>query len=293
MIRVLVTGSSGKLARSLQYKVITKNYTDKKFLFMSRKELSINNEKELKYFFSSQNIDICINCAACVNVDQAETHYKLAYTSNILGPTLLAYLCNLHGILLIHISTDYVFDGQTQRAYRESDATRAINVYGDSKRSGELAIISHIKRYFIVRTSWLFSKFGYNFINTVYEHSKTRKSLKVVKDQYSSPTFADDLAEFLLFLVENQPSHYGIYHFSNQGICSRYDLAKTFLSIINQTSTFLDPVSRDVYYYTRALRPAYSALDTMKVFRTFKYNIPYWNKSLKNFIESSNFLKIS
>lgn len=291
MIKILVTGASGQLARNLQEKVRAKNYTDKEFLFMSRKELSINDEKALKDFFSSQKIDICINCAACADVDQAESHRELAYAINTLGPRLLASLCDLHKSLLIHISTDYVFDGQAQRPYKESDNTRAINVYGDSKRAGELAIIEQIKRYFIIRTSWLFSRFGGNFIKTVYEHAKAKKSLKVVKDQYGSPTSADELAEFLLFLVEHQPSSYGIYHFSNQGVCSRYELAKALLSITGHTTTFLEPVLSETYH-ARALRPAYSALDTTKVRETFKYNIPYWNKSLKHFVESSNFLKI-
>ncbi|WP_103327796.1 dTDP-4-dehydrorhamnose reductase [Bacteroidetes bacterium endosymbiont of Geopemphigus sp.] len=291
MIKILVTGASGQLARNLQDKVHAKNYTDKEFLFMSRKELSINDEKMLKDFFSSQKIDICINCAACTNVDQAESNTELAYVINTLGSRILASLCNLHGSLLIHISTDYVFDGQAQQPYKESDITRAINVYGDSKRAGELAIIEQIKCYFIVRTSWLFSKFGSNFIKTVYEHAKTKKSLKVVKDQYGSPTFADDLAEFLLFLVENQHSSYGIYHFSNQGVCSRYELAEALLSITSQTTTFLKPILRDVYH-TGALRPPYSALDTTKVRETFKYNIPYWNKSLRHFVESLNFSEI-
>lgn len=287
MKKILITGACGQLALTLKDKIGVKKYTDKEFIFMSKEELSLANESALKGFFNSCKIEVCINCAAYTNVDQAQCHPDLAYNSNALGAQLLSIYCDLHKILLVHISTDYVFDGKIGRPYIECDIPRPINVYGASKRAGELFVMENAERYFIVRTSWLFSKFGSSFIKAVGEHTQAKKVFNAIKDQYGSPTYTDDLAEFLLFLIENRPSCYGVYHFSNQGGCTRYELAKTFLSITKQTSVFLRPILSEAYP-TTAPRPSYSALDTIKVEKTFPLSIPHWREALERFVSSSN-----
>ena len=274
---VLVTGSNGQLGQSLQY--ISARYSNIQFHFYASSELDITNEYTIKEVFSLIKPNFCINAAAYTAVDKAEAETEKATLVNVTGAKKLAKVCNEFATTLIHVSTDFVFDGLKDSPYTEEEATNPQGVYGKTKREGEIEIIKHLKHYFIVRTSWLYSSFGNNFMKTMLKLSKERDKLNVVNDQIGTPTHAVDLAQALVKIVLSGSQNYGIYHYSNEGSTSWYGFAKEIFNI-NNTIIDLNPIPTSEFP-TPAMRPKYSVLDKSKIKAEFDISINGWDHSLK------------
>ena len=273
---ILVTGASGQLGQSIQF--IASNYADCKFIFASSQDLDITNQEHVNHFFDTNKIDFCINAAAYTAVDKAETETEKAVSINVLGPKNLAMVCQKNNVKLIHVSTDFVFDGASSKPYLETDATNPLGVYGKTKLDGEQAVIDNMKEYFIIRTSWVYSQFGNNFRNTMLRLASERDSLSIVSDQIGSPTNAVDLAKALLYIVQSNSSKYEIYNFSNEGIASWYDFASEIFKI-NKIDIEVNPIPTEAFP-TPAKRPKYSLLDKSKIKNTFGIEIKTWQESL-------------
>lgn len=275
-MKVLVTGANGQLGKCLQKH--SKRYPEIEFLFETSQTLNITSEEALGSFFKEHQPDFCINCAAYTNVEAAESEEKLAFQVNSEAVKFLSKLCKTHHTQLIHISTDYVFDGLKLSPYLETDSVNPINIYGASKLQGETMITEHLDHYFILRTSWLYSEFGHNFFNTILKKAEDRADLNITTEQVGTPTNANDLAKFILNLIQLDSNAYGLYHFSNKGEATWYDFARLILEEkhleekVNLNATFSYP--------TQAKRPKFSVLDKSKVETTFKTNIPHWRESL-------------
>lgn len=279
---VLVTGAAGQLGQSLQF--IAKNYPKIDFVFCSSKDLDITNIENCKSVFNQFKPNYCINAAAYTAVDKAETEPEKAYTINVTGAKNIAQICKKYDTVLIHISTDFVFDGIKKTPYIEEDQPNPTCVYGQTKFDGEKAIQSTFDNYYIIRTSWVYSQFGANFMKTMLRLASERDSLSVVNDQIGTPTHAIDLAKCLLKIIETnnqQPTtdNFGIYNFSNEGQCSWYDFAKEIFRA-NNISINLQPIPTSSYP-TPAKRPKYSVLDKSKIKRVFGVVIEDWEGSLK------------
>ena len=276
MIRVLVTAKNGQLGQCLQN--LAPQYADVEFVFKTSSELDITNEGHLDKVFNSQPFDYCINCAAYTAVDKAEEDIVLADKVNHIGVKLLAESCLNFNVKLIHISTDFVFDGAALTPYAEEDSTNPLGVYGKTKLKGEQAILKTLKRYFIIRTSWLYSEYGNNFLKTMLRLAEQREALGVVGDQVGSPTYAKDLAEAILQIIELKTTHYGIYHYSNEGEISWYDFAKEIFRLSGSSIKLNKIETKD--YPTLATRPKYSILNTEKISELLAIKIPNWKESL-------------
>ena len=277
MIKILVTGGNGQLAQCLKDVVINDNklYVD----FQDLPALDITNKQQLESYFSNNELDYCINCAAYTAVDLAEGHSDLAYAVNSEGPKNLAEVCNKHQVKLLHISTDFVFDGKKQTPYMETDIPNPLGIYGASKWQGERNIQEAMETYFIIRTSWLYSEYGNNFMNTMLKLSETRDEISVVSDQIGSPTYAGDLAGVLVKIVLSSSTNYGVYHYSNSGAISWYDFAVEIFKQFGKTIEVKPIKTED--YPTEAKRPKYSVLEKSKLIGVFDTLIPYWRDSLK------------
>jgi dTDP-4-dehydrorhamnose reductase len=224
MKTVLVTGANGQLGLAIQ--AATANFPELKFVFASKAELDVTNEEEIAAFFENNAIDYCINAAAYTNVDKAEEEHQAAYLLNETAPRLLAEVCKKHKVFLVHISTDYVFDGTKGAPYTTDDTPNPINVYGASKLAGEQAIAVVGGNYCIVRTSWLYSEYGSNFQTKILEKAKTQPFLEVVCDLYGTPTYASNLVVFLLNKTTKSAIASNMEHFSDKKTMSWYELAK-------------------------------------------------------------------
>lgn len=278
MIKALVTGGNGQLAQSLKDVV---NHQDELDVdFQDLPDLDITNKQQLESYFSNNELDYCINCAAYTAVDLAEEQSELAYAVNAEGPKNIAMLCLKYNIKLIHISTDFVFDGQQRTPYSETDAPNPLSVYGASKLQGERNVQDVMENYFIVRTSWLYSEYGKNFMKTMLKLSETRDQISVVSDQIGSPTYAGDLAEGLIKIVLSSSISYGIYHYSNGGIVSWYDFAVEIFKQFGKTIEVKPIKTKD--YPTAAKRPEYSVLNTQKIEKEFETQNLNWRLSLTN-----------
>ena len=277
MIKILVTGGNGQLAQCLKDVVINDNklYVD----FQDLPALDITNKQQLESYFSNNELDYCINCAAYTAVDLAEGNSDLAYAVNSEGPKNLAEVCNKHQVKLLHISTDFVFDGKKQTPYMETDIPNPLGIYGASKWQGERNIQEAMETYFIIRTSWLYSEYGNNFMNTMLKLSETRDEISVVSDQIGSPTYAGDLAGVLVKIVLSSSTNYGVYHYSNSGAISWYDFAVEIFKQFGKTIEVKPIKTED--YPTEAKRPKYSVLEKSKLIGVFDTLIPYWRDSLK------------
>ena len=277
---VLVTGASGQLGQALQF--IQPKHSDIQFIFASSTDLDITNEEKVTSFFESNEIDFCINTAAYTAVDKAESESEKANAVNVIGPENLAKACNASGATLIHISTDFVFDGTSSKPYSEEDTTNPIGVYGQTKLDGEKKVADNCDKYFIIRTSWVYSQFGNNFMKTMLRLAQDRDTLNVVNDQIGTPTNAVDLAEAIVAIIKHPNSskeqNSGIYNFSNEGICSWFDFAKEIFRI-NAIPITVNPIPTEAYP-TPAKRPAYSVLDKSKIKAIFDINIKPWQESL-------------
>jgi dTDP-4-dehydrorhamnose reductase len=281
MIKALVTGGNGQLAQSLKDVV---NHQDELDVdFQDLPDLDITNTQQLESYFLKNEFDYCINCAAYTAVDLAEEQSDLAYAVNAEGPKYLAEVCQKHQVTLIHISTDFVFDGQKRIPYLETDAPNPLSVYGASKLQGERSIQETTEAYFIIRTSWLYSEYGKNFMKTMLSLSETLNEISVVSDQIGSPTYAGDLAEVLIQIVLSSSTNYGVYHYSNSGTISWYDFAVEIFKQFGKTIQVKPIKTKD--YPTAAKRPKFSALNTIKIENNFDCTIKDWQRSLNKVIQ--------
>ena len=280
---ILVTGSTGQLGRSIQS--IALDYPYYEFVFTNRQQLDLSNETSLTEFFEYNTFDIVINCAAYTAVDNAEAEPELANKINHLAVRQLANMAKEKNAKLIHISTDYVFNGKQYRPYLETDIVEPQSVYGQTKLSGEQAIQNTLKNNaIIIRTSWVYSEYGNNFVKTMLKLGQERDSLNVIFDQVGTPTYAKDLAKDIMSIVQSQEFHQAdfttnIVHFSNEGVCSWYDFAKTIFELANIQCHVNAIETKD--YPTPAKRPHYSVLNKAKIKQTYHLAIPYWKDSLK------------
>ncbi|WP_108802658.1 dTDP-4-dehydrorhamnose reductase [Aquimarina sp. Aq107] len=279
-LRILITGSNGQLGKCI--KLISKKYFGLEVTFKDSKELDITDKRSMLSFLEAKHFDNIINCAAYTNVEQAEKEQEEAFLINAEGVKNIAEACKVNGIRLIHISTDYVFDGKKDSPYIEEDITNPINEYGKSKLLGEQYIQEILKEYFIIRTSWLYSQFGNNFYKTILEKSKTETQLNITSSEIGTPTNANDLASFILNLIGSKNQQYGIYHFSNLGKGTWYDFAKEIISL--QEKDNLKKLEKTPNYPTLAKRPKYSVLDKSKTVSVFGNDILEWKESLKKLI---------
>lgn len=275
---VLVTGASGQLGQALQS--ISRNYTDIDFHFFNSTALNITDLEQCKTVFNTIKPDFCINAAAYTAVDKAESEPEKARLINVVGPRNLAQVCKENDTVLIHISTDFIFDGTATKPYTEDDIPNPSGVYGQTKLDGEKAIQNILEKYFIIRTSWVYSEFGNNFMKTMLRLGSERDVLSVVNDQIGTPTNAVDLAKALLEIIKSDKKDFGIYNYSNEGQCSWYDFAKKIFEI-NKIEIDLQPIPT-LAYPTPAKRPAFSVLDKSKIKKVFGVEILEWEVSLKN-----------
>ncbi len=281
MLKILITGSGGQLGQCL--KEIEKNYPYLNIYFADSKELDVTKKTKIKNVFSKTAFDFVVNCAAYTNVEQAEKEPEKAFNVNAIGVKNLAEVCKEYNATLIHISTDYVFDGQKRTPYTEEDDTNPINEYGKSKLAGENYIQAILEKYFIIRTSWLYSKHGHNFFKTILKKLETEKEITITSSETGTPTNANDLARFIFELIDLNVSKYGIYHFSNQGECTWYDFAKEILIIRGKNGTI--KLGKTDNYPTFAVRPKYSVLNKKNTFKILKYSVLDWKKSLKEIMK--------
>lgn len=280
MKKVLVTGANGQLAKCIR--AAAPHFPTLEFTFLGKYDLNLTKKEDLQAFFESNNFDICVNTAAYTNVEKAESERELAFEVNATAVRQLAIICEQKEMLLLHISTDYVFDGESDRPYVETDAPNPINVYGASKLEGELHVAQNCSKHFIVRTSWLYSQHGHNFYNTILRIASEGKPLTITTEQTGTPTNANDLAEALLTMATSDSEHYGHYHFSNDGEASWYDFAKAILEESGQLKN--TNLAKTDHYRTFAARPKYSILNTEKFRNQFGLNVKHWRDSLKTII---------
>jgi dTDP-4-dehydrorhamnose reductase len=278
---VLVTGSGGQLGQSLQF--IAKNHSEIDFVFCDSTKLDITNKIAVEAVFNQTKPNFCINAAAYTAVDKAESEYETSELINVIGAINLAEVCKKFEVVLLHISTDFVFDGNKKTPYKEVDNTNPSGVYGQTKLDGELAIQAIWHKHYIVRTSWVYSQFGNNFLKTMLRLASERTTLSVVNDQIGTPTNAVDLAETLVAIIikTNQQTandDFGIYNFSNEGQCSWYEFAKKIFEF-NNIQIDLKPIPT-TDFPTPAKRPKYSVLDKSKIIDTFGLQIKSWEESL-------------
>ena len=279
MLNILVTGSNGQLGASL--KELENKYPSYHLIFTDKNELDISKFDEVQEFISKNEIQVVINCAAYTNVDKAEEELEQANTINYLAVENLGHVAKTTKMKLIHISTDYVFDGQSKIPYTEDDKTNPKNNYGLSKLKGEQALLAiNPENSIIIRTSWLYSLFGNNFVKTMLRLFKEKETISVVSDQIGSPTNAHDLAKVILQIVptvENKGVE--IYHFANEGKCSWFQFAQEIVKNSDDNCK-IEPISSREFK-SKTVRPKYSLLNTEKIKKTFKIEILNWKVSLK------------
>ena len=279
---VLVTGANGQLGQSVQF--IAENYPEIDFIFCSSSDLDITKKESCQAVFDQYKPTFCINTAAYTAVDKAESEPEKAHLINVVGSKNLATACNQYNATLLHISTDFVFDGTKKSPYSEVDIPNPTGVYGQTKLEGEKAVQEICAKHYIVRTSWVYSQFGNNFLKTMLRLASEKDSLSVVNDQIGTPTNAVDLATALIAIIENSRQYpannnYGIYNFSNEGQCSWYDFAQKIFEV-NNISINLQAIPT-TSFPTAAKRPAYSVLDKSKIKEVFTLEINDWKNSLK------------
>ena len=272
---LLVTGANGQLGNELRLLL------GDKAMYVGHEELDITDEKVVKEFFATRNFDFVVNCAAYTTVDKAEDDAEAAEKVNTLGPMLLAR----YGRRIVHISTDYVFDGTSCRPYTEKDSPNPVSVYGRTKLAGENAVLAEAESAVVIRTAWLYSSFGANFVKTMRRLGAERESLGVVFDQAGTPTYAADLAAAIVaMLPQIRPGMKEVYHFSNEGVTSWYDFAVAIMEE-SHLACAVRPIE-SAEYPTRAARPAYSVLNKAKIKKDFGLSIPHWRDGLKRCVEA-------
>ena len=277
-MNILVTGANGQLGNGIR--ALSWNNKEGVFFFTDVAELDITKIDSIQAFVKENKIEIIINCAAYTNVDKAEDDVILADLLNHKAVENLAIVAKEYDCILIHVSTDYVFSGKGNLPCTEDQLTSPLGVYGKTKLDGELAIQKIGCKYLIFRTAWLYSEFGNNFVKTMIRLTTEKDSLKVVFDQVGTPTYAGDLAQVILSIIANKQYeiYQGIYHFSNEGVCSWYDFTKEISSIANTTCD-VQPCHSDEFP-SKVTRPSFSVLDKTKLKRDFQCVVPYWKDSL-------------
>ena len=285
MKNILVTGSNGQLGSEIRE--ISDRYENYNFVFTDVEELDLTISEDIDSFFTDNKIDVCVNCAAYTAVDKAEDEIELAMLVNSTAVDNLSKVCKNNGTLLFHISTDYVFNGKHFMPYSETDTVSPDSQYGLSKLKGEEAVMLNCDKAIIVRTSWLYSSHGNNFVKTLIKLGNERDQLSVVSDQVGTPTYAADLAEAIMVMIasfdETKPKE--IYHFSNEGAISWYDFGKAIMKLSN-IECAINPIdSKD--YPSKANRPFYSVLSKSKIKKHYGVNVPYWEDSLRRMIIKS------
>ncbi|RYG15452.1 MAG: dTDP-4-dehydrorhamnose reductase [Chitinophagaceae bacterium] len=276
MAKILIIGAGGQLGQCLQTVASRRDITD--IAYASEKEGNILDNAQLEQLFAAVKPTFVINCAAYTAVDKAEDEVDLCKAINETGALNLARACLAHKAKLIHTSTDFVFGGEEVKLLQEKDFASPINVYGQTKLDGELAVANVLKEHFIIRTSWLYSEYANNFVKTMLKLGAERDELGVIADQVGTPTYAIDLANAIFDIAEANSIAYGTYHYSNEGVTSWYDFAKAIFEI-SHTLVKLNPIPGSAYP-TKAKRPAFSVMDKSKIKSTFNLNIPYWRESL-------------
>lgn len=276
MNKIIVFGASGQLGQCL--KVVSENQGKHNINFLPEEKANILDQASLRSIFELEKPAYCINCAAYTAVDKAEDEVDLARKINCDGAENLARLCKEFNITLIQISTDFVFEGNIARPLLEMDETKPVSVYGLTKLEGEQAIQSTLDQYYILRTSWLYSEFGNNFVKTMLRLGEEKDELRIIADQIGTPTYAIDLAECIFYIINNDSKQYGLYHYSNEGVTSWYDFAKAIFDL-GEVEVKTIPI-RSSDYVTKATRPAFSVMDKTKIKETFGIEIPYWRDSL-------------
>lgn len=282
MKKVLVTGASGQLGQCI--KRLSSRYGEFEFTYTTSDELDLSLFGVVSAFFRNHQFDYCVNCAAYTKVEQAEKEQEMAYLINAEAVKNLAEICCENECALIHFSTDYVFDGKKDTPYSEDDETAPLNVYGASKLMGEKYICRHMDRYFIFRTSWLYSDIGHNFFNTIIKKAEAGETLNITTSQKGTPTNAYDLAEFVLELMTAESDQYGTYHYSNRGEATWYDFAAEIIELMHSEAELVE--NND--FETIATRPAYSVLNKKKAEQAFDLPIPEWKESLKKLYSDLN-----
>lgn len=282
MNNILVTGSKGQLG--YEFKAVASNYADGHFIFTDLAELDITNHKAVKEFINAHSINTIINCAAYTAVDKAEEQVELADKINHLAVANFAQIAKDNNIKLIHISTDYVFDGTNYKPYIETDVPNPQSVYGRTKLAGESAILTiNPKNTIIIRTSWVYSNYGNNFVKTMIRLGGERDELNVVADQIGTPTNAADLAQVILTILPKiKNENVELFHYSNEGICSWYDFAKVIFKLSGLDIKTHPIVTNQ--YPTPAKRPYYSVLSKNKIKEAYQIEIPFWKNSLSNIL---------
>ncbi len=274
---ILVTGSNGQLGNEMR---VVSQRSKHNYIFTDVAELDITKQEELSAFVRANDIKVIVNCAAYTNVDKAEDDYDTADLINNKAAEYLALAAKANDATLVHVSTDYVFQGEGNTPCREDEPTNPIGAYGKTKLDGEQAIVNSGCNYLIFRTAWLYSSFGANFVKTMQRLTAERDTLKVVIDQVGTPTYAADLAELIGSIIEEGKldSNEGIYHYSNEGVCSWYDFA---IEIASQSGNICDiqPCTSEEFP-SKVKRPHFSVLDKTKVKNTFGKRVPYWKEAL-------------
>lgn len=280
-IKVLVTGANGQLALSIK-ELYYKNNNEIEFNFVDKNQLDITKTEEVESFFNNNSFSFCINCAAYTNVEQAETETDLAFNVNAVAVQNLAQQCQSKKIVLIHISTDYVFDGEKTIPYDENDQTNPINEYGKSKLLGEKHIQEVCSKYFILRTSWLYSQFGKNFLNTIISKIRNDENLTIIDSQLGSPTSTNTVAEFCYQILITKELRFGTYHVTSSNYTSWFGFARAIAGYFPTYNTEkISPVS---FFKTKAKRPSYSVLNNQKAQGIFP-KIVSWEEDLKRVIK--------
>jgi len=288
-MKVLITGSNGQLGSEI--KELASDYENLECVFKDLPELDICDAEVLNTFIIDQHINAVINCAGYTAVDKAEEEALIAQKVNSEGVLNLANALKKVDGKLIHISTDYVFDGNHSQPYKESDPVSPIGVYGQTKRAGELAVLNGSIDAIVIRTSWLYSVYGSNFVKTMLRLGNEKKSIQVVSDQKGTPTYAKDLAKTCLDILSDASSTNlskkgSLYHYSDEGVTSWYNFATAIMEISNIDCKVIPIETKD--YPTQARRPMYSVLDKSKIKSDFKVTIPHWRDSLTNYIKKIN-----
>lgn len=280
-MNILITGCNGQLGNEMQ--LLEKDFCEHQWFNTDVEELDITDQLAIEQFIQENQIDGIVNCAAYTAVDKAESNKELCTSLNTVAPAYLAAAVDKRGGWMIQISTDYVFDGTKHTPYVETDTPCPDSVYGSTKLAGEFGVQKFCRRSMIIRTAWLYSTFGNNFVKTMLRLGKEKTELGVIFDQIGTPTYARDLAKAIMAAIAQgiQP---GVYHFSNEGVISWYDFTKAIHRIAGITSCHVRPL-HTAEYPTPAKRPAYSVLDKTKIKETYNIEIPYWEESLKECIE--------
>lgn len=281
MKSVLVTGAHGQLGMELNF--LSSLLETHSFTFVSHQDLDIADETAVRELFAKQKFEVLINTAAYTAVDKAESDRETAFKINAQAPGMLAKVCKENNCRFIHFSTDFVFDGTISRPLLETDTTNPLGVYGETKLEGEKLVLENNADALIIRTSWVYSSFGKNFVKTILRLCKEREQLNVIYDQVGTPTYARDLAAAVISIIRSDNWHSGIYNYSNEGVASWYDFAIAIRDMAG-LHTNINPIET-AQYPTPAQRPKYSVLNKASFKQVFGQTIPYWRNSLEDCIE--------